>query len=1243
MVDERDEDFVMEMDDDDDEEMYLGDDIYTDSGDSDHFEDLEDFEGDSDEEDVEDIDELSFYVQAINKLRSYANLDNTTLRHLLFDKNLKAVSGSILHEDLMLGASLEDKEYLDLIVSLYPALGRFITQAVNTGNRELLIQSLGWAVSATVWDIIELEATKRKMTPQELLIISEGANIDPAFPLAKISPSEYLRGIVVDADSFGVAYPLIISENLGLLKAVKEGVEEVRESVEHPIKEAVANDEFDELDPEVESATHRVMQVYQDLFEVGFELQEPYGILTKDGVLRLKPDGKTHHRVIPSLSNIYKMVKSLTGNFLVQSEISDSLSTAELRRIRMRKGTTYYPEFQLGNLLGILETGKVDTWDKLSRSIAPEIRRNIQTNLKAGVNISEVVDSLTTCIVISEFDPNNCLKLRINVGNGILKEGTFSSEYVKRKSTIMHGTGELFHVKRLNSGVVEVTLVFNQAAFNGRPLFAYEAVLNLQARGKKPNLQNMILGQDTSGKIMTINLDRQNASIILVGAGQRSGKGVLTLNMLGTILSEGCPLIYLDGKPDMAPVLWNLGNKYGIKPAAWDLFERNGNPIGRGAPERLVRDNPGIFGVLMYLKALQLMMVAASFQSKGIQFGDGKRPFFIFDEVFAAQMAMSASWKEILNTAKSKTSDPEEKAWCTHIVEWAQKLDSNLPAVINSQLPKSGISTVWLFQSIQPTSWNAYQTEGMTSSAKFNILKNAMMSRLSIKLLGKGTADSENGLGHSKVKEDKIIASRVLADGGRHFAMSTSQKITDMSAVTVFKPYLVLNEAHDDAPSVQELKNNVSDDVWNVIAPNGSLNPAAGFEGFAKLLGDQAIQNIRIGVKYLEAVMQQAGILQNYNSVDEYLYDASMESFQTLGTLVSDDVYDDEGNEGASYKTGEGFQDSDYGEPLWETTEELNVSGRESDFKENTDTRGNFSDPSTTVMEERDPLIGRPLPEGYKRTKAVLNKPSTEEEPHVPPSERMGYTNVYQEEIKIPENLLKALGSPERPLAQVANLNFMSGVLMKEIRRVFGDLGNIDSIEVTGTGLVINDIAFRPRFSQDILDNMTFNQRSQVLRGNVIELFDFSNLSKFKNLVVIRIDNPRLAEGRVRREIGLGPKKNWYTLFRKFKYLKELYIGGTQIIDESSAQTYDNNGRGGFTLTESLRKVFGVKPEAVTNSGIERLWDSRPVRIATGAVGWTLGVKAIMMATSFFGPWGLVMGAFAGLGAYKEFKNRRDK
>ena len=84
--------------------------------------------------------------------------------------------------------------------------------------------------------------------------------------------------------------------------------------------------------------------------------------------------------------------------------------------------------------------------------------------------------------------------------------------------------------------------------------------------------------------------------------------------------------------------------------------------------------------------------------------------------------------------------------------------------------------------------------------------------------------------------------------------------------------------------------------------------------------------------------------------------------------------------------------------------------------------------------------------------------------------------------------------------------------------------------------------------------------------------------------------------------------------------------------------TYD--GQAHSIVAENL--PAGVTASYEGNDMVDRIFDSKPVRVLTGALGWTLGCKAVVMAATIFGPWGLLFGAFAAVGAYNSMKEDRN-
>lgn len=1000
-------------------------------------------------------------------------------------------------------------------------------------------------------------------------------------------------------------------------------------------------------DTEVVSHTMRIMNVYKDLFEVGFDLNVPYGVLVEGGMLTYR-NGSFSFKKDMSLARLYGLVDSASGGYIDEEDYSNNLNKKNLRNISMTSDKTYYPSFQLGNLFGIIGDKEIDNWADLSKLLEKEVKMNLVDNLKKGQDIVHIANSLTTAIVISEFDPSSALLLRISVGNGSFDLRQFNKIYDDNKTSILAGNGDLFHSETLKSGVTEISLVMNETRFIGKPLFAYEAVEKLQARGKKPSISNFILGQDTSGRIVTENLDTQQSAITLIGAGQRAGKGVLTLNMLGTVLASGSPLIYLDGKPDMAEVLWEIGKKYGHNTATWDAYDSNGNRLGVNAPELVKTESSGIFGILAYLKVLQMMMVAANLQSKGETILDGTRPFFIFDEALAVQSALSANSSKLISWSKDKSADPEVKAWATDVLAWLFSLTEDLKSTVLSQLPKAGISTVWLFQSVQITSWN--QVSVKVPAGDINPFRVAIQSKTALRLLGRGTLDSEYGL--SNVKNNKIITKRIVDDKGRHFARTTSQKVMDMDAIKVFKPYLVLNNAEDGTSSAEELKKNLTKEALAVVAPNGSLDSRVGFEGFASMLGEDAINNLSKGRAYLEDVMSKMGLSGHYNSIEEYIYDGSIDSFKSLAQWVNSAL--DDGVESAEVSVYN--QNTDWGNTETPVQTPVNtgwVNPTENDWAtpasvdpvatNSWDTMGTptadvdpFADPYNDelgggIESVEDDSLYRPINHIEKDEAVSPNK--------IPQSN----DRVYSEPLNMAVNPFDTFGTRESPVSALNALKQTSDILMEEILRLVGDYSRVHTLEICNNGMIINGIMFRPQFPEKVINGMPYDIRVQVRAGNIIELFNLSNVTKFRGLEVLRVDNPRLAEGRLRKEIGLHPRKGWYSLFKRFPSLQELYIGGERITDEESSQGYDRGGRSAYEFKENLREKLKVPASLVNSSRLERVWNTRPVKVMSGAVGATLGVKVVSMAALAFGPWGLLFGAFAGYGAYREIKksNRR--
>ena len=117
--------------------------------------------------------------------------------------------------------------------------------------------------------------------------------------------------------------------------------------------------------------------------------------------------------------------------------------------------------------------------------------------------------------------------------------------------------------------------------------------------------------------------------------------------------------------------------------------------------------------------------------------------------------------------------------------------------------------------------------------------------------------------------------------------------------------------------------------------------------------------------------------------------------------------------------------------------------------------------------------------------------------------------------------------------------------------------------------------------------------------------------------------------------------------------MEDIYLPDEELHRHGNQQ----QGRSGLGLGAKLAGIFGMgrgnkdSGDYVPNPAptyqapplIEKMWQSKPVRILTGALGWTLGCKAVVFAATVFGPWGLLFGAFAAAGAYNEIKKSQNQ
>lgn len=116
--------------------------------------------------------------------------------------------------------------------------------------------------------------------------------------------------------------------------------------------------------------------------------------------------------------------------------------------------------------------------------------------------------------------------------------------------------------KNVSANICEYQYDINPLLTKAEPLFGYTVQRQNKKKGISAGWNNILIGRSASGKEVYAasgsDVKMQNYFIHNIIAGSRSGKGVMTMNLLANALAAGKPIFYLDRKPDMASMLFGL-------------------------------------------------------------------------------------------------------------------------------------------------------------------------------------------------------------------------------------------------------------------------------------------------------------------------------------------------------------------------------------------------------------------------------------------------------------------------------------------------------------------------------------------------------------------------------------------------------------------------------------------------------------------------------------------------------------
>lgn len=680
----------------------------------------------------------------------------------------------------------------------------------------------------------------------------------------------------------------------------------------------------EEVMAEIDNLVNSLISLF-DVFYAPLVQKKVDGILTDIGCYDFAKD-KIITQTSIACKTLFNGIKDATQGKLKSAKIGESINWQLLS-----DGVTYFPQIVADILSMRYRSSGKEIHDKSWVSYRPHLRELISFQIKAVINglglntldsenkvnkFFELKTTLrriySTAFVVEKFNAGSEFEMRIiseDVQNTIgynelgemIAHGNLSKVFSQEASSI-----KVLANKNMDKNIHKYLFVLDESIYTKELLFAYKGMEEILKGGGKLGYNNTLIGKTLDGEQFTINLAAKQNIVTLVAAGPRSGKGVLTMNMCGTLIASGIPIVYLDYKPDMACVFWDLERKKGCKLLAIDSLSgkassepvRNYN-FGLNAPSYITEnsdygDVAATFKLLPYYRGMQLMVALSyAINAKIIQC-ESERFIFILDEAnnFIGELNTKLSaFDALIKELKPKKNEEPSEAF-TYISK-LKRFFSNLGTrtFFNTTAGKSGVGCIILGQQSEISNWSSSPNDDL----KF------LVSNCNQKLLGRGTVNSTvYSIGGAA---GNVAGEKYANNETGYFAYVPVNKAGKGSeeSIKVVKSYMTLNDndACQDRNNVyngsgycvKTLLSNITDAVSKENAAdqlynNGVPEARVGFEGMMEFIAQESgINNIweiaGMGYTICERLTNLLGITGpegKYNSIEEWMFDCSLES-----------------------------------------------------------------------------------------------------------------------------------------------------------------------------------------------------------------------------------------------------------------------------------------------------------------------------------------------------------------------------
>lgn len=234
-------------------------------------------------------------------------------------------------------------------------------------------------------------------------------------------------------------------------------------------------------------------------------------------------------------------------------------------------------------------TGKVEEeWRKNKAKVKQQIADANFNNLITQ-DLIFIQKSLCCGVCVTKYEHTgnqvNSIKIRIvdvdetlNAGmtRQLLSGGSTNAKVEYRDAVLVSEGRQTPSGQTLPYAIYEFGHEFDEQRANAVPLWGYKAIQLFQKKGWTLSWDKILLGEDIKGtslftesgkgkdEVSTDSLTMQEAPIHSIVAGSRCGKGLMTMNLLACAIASNKAIFYIDRKPDMATMFYELtgGNMF---------------------------------------------------------------------------------------------------------------------------------------------------------------------------------------------------------------------------------------------------------------------------------------------------------------------------------------------------------------------------------------------------------------------------------------------------------------------------------------------------------------------------------------------------------------------------------------------------------------------------------------------------------------------------------------------------------